>query len=365
MIEYENLEQSNKIFFEDYKSWFDKFLDSGRYILGNEVRNFEREFAEYTGANHCIGVANGLDAMTIALRALDYEKGSEVLVASNTYIATILSILQAGLKPVLVEPDEETLNIDPLLIEQHITERTVAVMPVHLYGSPCSMDDIMRITKKYNLSVIEDCAQSHGAKFQGKVTGTFGDFGCFSFYPTKNLGALGDGGAIITNNEELAEKCIALRNYGSHKKYYNDLIGCNSRLDEIQAGFLRVNLLHLEKINNHKRKLSEIYLENLSNELQKPLSSKKTNSTFHIFPIRLERRDELKEHLNSVGIGTEIHYPIAPSNQRALAGSFGSLSFPISEKIHKTIISLPISVIHNEKDVLKVSEEINKFLINL
>ena len=216
MIEYENLHQSNKLFFEDYKSWFNNFLTSGRYILGNEVESFEQEFAEYLGADHCIGVANGMDAMTISLKALDFKKGSEVLVASNTYIASILSILQAGLKPVLVEPNEETLNINPLLIEEHITDRTVAVMPVHLYGSPCSMESIMRISKQYNLSVIEDCAQSHGAKFEGKVTGTFGDFGCFSFYPTKNLGALGDGGAIITNNEELAEKCRFLRNYGSN-----------------------------------------------------------------------------------------------------------------------------------------------------
>ena len=239
MIDFENLQKTNKSFFPEYLSSFRETMESGWYILGNNVSTFEKAFAEKVGVKHCIGVASGLDALTISLVALGLPANSEVLVPSNTYIATILAILHAKLVPVLVEPEKETYNIDPGKIEPAITSRTSAILPVHLYGKSCRMDKIMQIAVKHGLKVVEDCAQSHGATLDGRQTGSFGDFGAFSFYPTKNLGALGDAGAITTNDPELAEKVISLRNYGSKIKYYNDVVGFNSRLDEMQAGCLQ------------------------------------------------------------------------------------------------------------------------------
>ena len=360
MIEYENLGKLNQPFFEAYKKIFDKTLASGWYILGNNVATFEQEFANYTGSKHCIGLASGLDALSLALRCFEFPEGTEVIVPSNTYIATILSIVQNGLKPVLVEPDINTYNIDPARIEEKITSNTRAIMLVHLYGKCCQMDAILAIAGKYKLRVIEDCAQSHGSKYKGRISGSFGDFGAHSFYPTKNLGALGDAGAATTNDVLLAEKLKALRNYGSTIKYVNDYVGYNSRLDEIQAGFLSIKLAALNKINEHKRKLANLYLENLKNEFIKPVVDKDYYDVYHIFNIRHSRRDQLKKYLLERDVKTEIHYPIAPHKQKAMRGIIEG-EYPISEEIHATTLSLPISYFHTAEDIYRVIEILNSF----
>lgn len=360
MIEYENLGKLNKPFFEEFEKSFQKSLLSGLYILGKNVVNFENEFAEYCHGKHCIGVASGLDALILALRAFEFEKGSEVIVPSNTYIATILSVIHNGLKPVLVEPSIKTYNIDPLGIEEKINNNTKAILVVHLYGKCCEMDTIQKICHKYQLKLIEDCAQSHGATFKEQRSGTFGDFGCFSFYPTKNLGAIGDAGAITTNNDNLFETIKKLRNYGSSVKYVNDLAGYNSRLDEIQAGFLSIKLKKLNEINAHKRKLASIYLKHLKNDFVKPVVDKNYFDVYHIFNIRHHKRNELRECLLKNEIKTEIHYPIPPHKQKAMNGIIEGC-FPISEKIHETTLSLPISYYHTEDDVYKIVEVMNKF----
>jgi dTDP-4-amino-4,6-dideoxygalactose transaminase len=256
MIEYENLGRLNQSFFEEYSQAFDSVMNSGWYVLGKSVQQFERNFASYCNTPYCCGVANGLDAMILALKALSLESGDEVIVPSNTYIATILSIIHAGLRPVLVEPDIETYNIDVTRIEERICNRTKAIMVVHLYGKVCDMGAVMQIAEKHNLKVIEDCAQAHGAMYKQKKAGSFGDFGAFSFYPTKNLGALGDAGALTTSQEKLYQNVFTLRNYGSRQKYYNELLGFNSRLDELQAALLLVKLKKLDQINEHKRRLA-------------------------------------------------------------------------------------------------------------
>lgn len=360
MIEYENLYKSNLVFINELKKSFDETLNSGWFILGKKVNQFEIDFSHYYNVNHCIGVASGLDALILALKSFNFEKDSEVLVPSNTYIATILSILQAGLIPILVEPSIKTYNIDPNKIEEKITAKTKAMMIVHLYGKSCQMDRILDICSRYNLKLIEDCAQSHGAKYKNKLTGTFGEFGAFSFYPTKNLGALGDAGALITNNDHLASTIKRLRNYGSDKKYTNELIGYNSRLDELQAGFLSVKLKLLDQINLHKRKLAKIYIENLKDEFIKPAIEKDQYDVYHIFNIRHSKRDRLKEFLLKNGIQTEIHYPIPPHNQKALLNIIKG-SYPISEEIHNTTLSLPCSFGHTEDDIYKILEVLNNF----
>lgn len=360
MIYYENLFNSNKKFVEEFRIKFNDVLNSGWFILGNEVRNFENQFSSMHNVKHCVGVASGLDALTISLLASGIPEGSEVLVPSNTYIATILSILHAKMKPVLVEPDIKTYNIDPNKIEEKISSKTKAIMIVHLYGKSCEMDPIVYLCRKYNLVLIEDCAQSHGAKYKGKLTGTFGDFGAFSFYPTKNLGALGDAGAVITNNDEYADRLRKFRNYGSSKKYYNELVGFNSRLDEIQAALLSVKLKYLDEINNHKRKLAKIYLENLKEDFIKPVVDENYFDVYHIFNIRHNKRDQLKEYLLTHGIQTEIHYPVPPHKQKAMQGIiFGE--YPISEEIHNTTLSLPCSFGHSEEEIYRVVEVMNKF----
>lgn len=360
MIEYENLGLANKKFFNEYKSSFENTINSGWYILGNNVQKFESEFAEYQNIKHCIGVNSGLDALIFSLLAFKFEKGCEVIVPSNTYIATILAIINCGLKPVLVEPDIKTYNIDPYKIEEKITSKTKAIMLVHLYGKPCDMNPILKLKEKYGLKIIEDCAQSHGAKYFDKLTGTFGEFGCFSFYPTKNLGALGDGGAVITNNDLLAQEIRRLRNYGSDVKYYNEIIGFNSRLQEVQAGFLSVKLKYLNEINEHKRKLAAIYINNINNSFIKPLVEKNCYDVFHIFNIRHKKRDELKKYLLENGIKTEIHYPVPPNKQKAMQGIITG-EFPISEEIHNTTLSLPISFYHSENEIMQVAKTLNCF----
>ncbi len=360
IIEYENLFRSNEMFFKEFRETFDKVLNSGWFVLGQEVETFEKEFADYNEVDYCIGVASGLDALTLSILALDIEKGSEIIVPSNTYIATILSILHAGCKPILVEPDLKTYNIDPSNIENALTKNTSAVMVVHLYGKVCNMDPIIDICRNNRLFLLEDCAQAHGAEYKGRKAGSFGDMAGFSFYPTKNLGALGDGGAILTNNPGYKLKLSMLRNYGSGKKYNNEYIGLNSRLDELQAAFLRIKLRSLEKINRHKRKLATIYLDELKEDFILPVVDDNYKDVYHIFNIRHPKRDKLRDYLLKQGIKTEIHYPVPPYRQKALP-FLSHLKFPISEKIHQTTISLPVSTFHTKEDIFRVVEVLNKF----
>ena len=361
MIEYENLGKLNAPFFEEIEKAFKETLESGWYILGNKVKTFETEFAGYCDTKHCVGVANGLDALILALRTFEFEKGSEVIVPSNTYIATILSIIHNGLVPVLVEPDITTYNIDPKKIEEKITPKTRAIIVVHLYGKMCEMDTINTIAKKHDLKVIEDCAQAHGASYKGQKAGNWGDFGAFSFYPTKNLGAIADAGALTTNNDALADNIKTLRNYGSSVKYYNDQVGFNSRLDEVQAAFLSVKLKKLDDINAHKRKLAALYLKELKSDFIKPVVHANYFDVYHIFSIRHEKRDALKNYLLTNQIKTDIHYPVAPNKQKAMAGIIDNIATPIAETIHQTTLSLPVSFYHTEQDILRVIDVMNKF----
>lgn len=359
-IPYENLKTLNSTFENLFKQKFSDFLDKGWYVLGEEVATFETEFGNFHNEQYVVGVANGLDALILALKCYDFKKGDEVIVPSNTYIATILAILHCDLIPVFVEPEVHTYNIDPKKIEDVITERTVAIMVVHLYGQCCEMDPILSIGKNKNLKLIEDCAQAHGATYKGKLAGTFGDFGAFSFYPTKNLGALGDAGALICKSEEHYKKLRQLRNYGSEKKYHNGIVGYNSRLDELQAAFLRVKLPYLNEINQHKKKLAAIYLSELNDKFIKPVVNSNFDNVYHIFNIRHPQRDKLKAYLMEKNIGTEIHYPVAPHQQSAL-NWMSHLSFPISEEIHRTTLSLPCSFAHQAEDIHKVIAVLNKF----
>ncbi len=359
MIEYENLAKVNKFLFEKYKSNFENFLESGWYILGKQVEQFENDFAIFCGVSHCVGVASGLDALILAIAAFDFPKGSEIIVPSNTYIATILAIIRNGFKPILVEPNISTYNIDATKIEEKITKKTKAILVVHLYGKACEMNKIVNIANIYNLKIIEDCAQAHGAEYKGQKVGSFG-IGCFSFYPTKNLGGLGDGGAITCNDEEFLSKVKSLRNYGSVKKYYNEYLGYNSRLDELQAGFLSVKLKTLNGIINHKRELAEIYFENLSDDFIKPTVHSDYFDVFHIFNIRHSKRDQLREYLLNNGIKTEIHYPVAPHRQKAMKEILKG-DYPIADKIHRTTLSLPISYFHTKEEILKICIIMNKW----
>ena len=360
MIEYENLNKLNKPYFEEFNAVFNQVLESGWFILGHNVEEFEKEFAKYNNVQNCVGVASGLDALTISLLTLDLEKGSEVIVPSNTYIATVLSILHSGNVPVLVEPEIATYNIDPLRIEEAITSKTRAILVVHLYGKPCDMDPIMDICKRFNLFLVEDCAQAHGAEYKGKKAGSFGDIAAFSFYPTKNLGCLGDGGALLTNNHDYYHKARMIRNYGSEKKYYNDYPGLNSRLDELQAAFLRVKLKHLNSINAHKRELAQIYFNGISENFVKPVVNDDFFDVYHIYNIRHEKRDKLKQFLFENGVITEVHYPVPPHMQKAMK-FMSSLKLPLSEEIHRTTLSLPISAFHTFDDIQQVIKILNSF----
>ena len=362
MIEYENLAKLNARFFNDFQNDFRNILESGWYILGNKVKEFENNFAAYNNAKYSIGVANGLDALILAIKSLDIEPGSEIIVPSNTYIATILSIIHNNCKPVLVEPDISTYNIDPLRIEEKITNRTRAILVVHLYGKVCAMDAIIEVSRKHNLYIIEDCAQAHGAMLRNKKAGSFGDINAFSFYPTKNLGALGDAGAVVTDSENLAEKIGVLRNYGSKKKYYNQVVGFNSRLDELQAAFLLIKLKYLDQINQHKRNLASLYLKYLKDDYVKPATHSDYYDVYHIFNIRQSQRDKLQQYLLNHEIKTEIHYPVPPIKQKAMEGIFEStVVTPVADEIHDTTLSLPISYFHSEDEILRVIEVLNRF----
>ena len=360
IIEYENLNKSNKQFFERYKIEFESFIDSGWFVLGKGVTSFEQEYAKFCQSNYCVGVASGLDALILAIDAFNFPKGSEIIVPANTYIATIISIVRNGFKPVLVEPDILTYNIDPTKIEERISGKTKAIIVVHLYGKACNMGEIMNIAARHQLRVIEDVAQAQGAKFKKQVVGSFG-VGCHSFYPTKNLGALGDAGAITASEIEYIVRLKKLRNYGSNKKYHNDLLGYNSRLDELQARFLSIKLRSLHEINEHKRKLALIYFELLSDEFVKPIVDEDYFDVYHIFNIRHPRRDEIRQYLLEHGIKTEIHYPIPPHQQSAMQGVING-KYQISEEIHNTTLSLPIALFHTEQDVVRVSDTLNEWL---
>lgn len=367
-IDYENLSKLNAPFRKEYEEVFSHLLEKGWFILGEQVSAFETEFSHFLGSNYFLGVASGLDALEMPLKILDFPPGSEVIVPSNTYIATINAIINTGHKPVFVEPDIRTYLIDPDKIEAKITNKTKAIMVVHLYGKPCEMDPIMALCTKYKLELIEDCAQSHGASYKGKQTGTFG-FGAFSFYPTKNLGALGDAGGISIGTETAYKKLKAWRNYGSFIKYHNEYIGDNSRLDEIQAAFLRIKLRYLSEITNHKRKLAALYYELLDpNKVILPYRADHLEEVYHIFPIRHPNRDGLKKHLLAMGIQSEIHYPIAPCDQKSVQEVFNKNAWELKEEdfflareIHASELSLPISSIHTEDDIRYISESINAY----
>lgn len=337
-------------------------LHSGWYILGEQVRIFEKEFATYCGNQYCLGVANGLDALELIIRAYDIGAGDEVIVPSNTYIASILAISANGATPVLVEPERQTYNIDPAKIEEKITDHTKAIMVVHLYGQACDMNPINALAKKYNLKVIEDCAQSHGAIYDGKKAGNLGDAAAFSFYPGKNLGALGDAGAITTNDEELYTKLHALRNYGSHKKYQNLFKGYNSRLDELQAPILKEKLKYLDEDNNYRRRIANYYLNSIHNQhIMLPSTKEEPEShVWHVFVIQVNDREHFMQYMTDHEIQTIIHYPIPPHKQEAYI-EWKEHSYPISEEIHEHIVSLPISPVMPEEHVKKVVEVINGY----
>lgn len=374
MINFLNLQKINARFESEFQEVFKKFLDSGYYILGNSVATFEKAFAEYCGVKHCIGVGNGLDALRLILEGYKtlgkLQNGDEVIVAANTYIATIIAIKQAGLTPVLAEAEAETYGFDISKLSSVLTPKTKAIMPVHLYGQITNMDAVIAFAKAHNLLVIEDAAQSHGATYritpplgemEGDKAGNIGDAAGFSFYPTKNLGALGDGGAVTTNDDELAGVIRMLRNYGAKTKYVNDLQGLNSRLDEIQAALLLVKLKHLDEDNNRRREIAKKYLTQLSNpKVILPKVPDFEAHVFHLFVVRTDNRDEFQKYLTENGVGTLIHYPIAPHKQKAFS-EWNHLSFPATEMIHETVVSIPISPVMTEEEVERVIEVVNSY----
>lgn len=332
-----------ELFREEYLEAAGRVLRSGWYVLGKEVEAFEEEFARFTGSRHCVGLASGLDALALSVRALDIGPGDEVIVPSNTYIASVLGITERGATPVFVEPDE-FYNLDPLRIESAITKRTRAIMPVHLYGQPCDMPSIRTVAEKYKLFVIEDCAQSHGASVSGRMTGSWGTIGCFSFFPTKNLGAFGDAGAVVTDSDEIAQRIRLLRNYGSIQKYVHEIEGVNSRLDELQAALLRVKLRHLPQLQRGRQRVADHYRSAITHpSIGLPRVRDDVEPVWHQFVVASDKRDALQRHLKDAGIGTLIHYPIPPHLSRAYSRlGFGKGDFPIAERCADTVLSLPV-----------------------
>lgn len=348
---------------KELREAFDRVFTRSWYIGGVEDEAFEKAFAEYCHMDYCIGVGNGLDALLLVLKAWNIGEGDEVIVPSNTYIATALAVTYVGATPVFVEPDIRTFNIDPAKIEAAVTEKTKAIMPVHLYGQPCDMDPIMDIARKHDLYVLEDCAQAHGATYKGQVIGSFGDASGFSFYPGKNLGALGDAGATVTNDKALADKVRALGNYGSDYKYHHIYKGNNSRLDELQAAFLAAKLPHLERMNAERRRIARMYLEGIRHpEIILPYVMEETVPVWHIFGIRCHRRPELEAYLSEHGIGTNKHYPIPMHLQDCYADlGFKEGDFPIAEEISATQLSLPMYYGMTDEQVRYVIDTINAF----
>jgi dTDP-4-amino-4,6-dideoxygalactose transaminase len=339
-----------------------EILRSGWYVLGKEVSSFEDEFAAYMGAKYCVGLASGLDALWIAFRLLNIGKGDEVLVQGNTYIASVMGITMNGATPVFIEPDEH-FGMDADKIEEKITDRTKAILVTHLYGMATRMDKIVEICKRYNLRLVEDCAQSHGARFNGQMTGTFGDVGCFSFYPSKNLGAFGDAGAVVVNDEQLAKDFKVFRNYGSEKRYHNKIVGANSRLDELQAGLLRVRLRHMEELTAEKAAIADRYTNEIKNDkITLPVPAEGTTSVWHQYVIRCEEREHLIKYLDEKEIGTIIHYPIPPHLAEAyqyLGHKRGCL--PITEHYAETVLSIPMYNGMTEEEQSYVIQALNSF----
>lgn len=372
MILFLDLKKINEPYETAFQDKLKSVLANGWYVLGNEVKEFESSFAKYCGTTYCIGTGNGLDALVLIFKGYiqlgKLKKGDEVIVPANTYIASILAILQADLIPVLVEPKLETYNINPDLIPEKITSKTKAILAVHLYGQLAEMDAIQKIAVANDLLVIEDSAQAQGAemdfrlqKSEKKKAGNLSDAAAFSFYPGKNLGALGDAGAVLTNDSELAKTIQSLRNYGSETKYYNDYIGVNSRLDELQAAFLNVKLPNLDSENRQRRIIAKQYLAEIKNDkIILPNWDSKKSHVFHLFVIRTQNRTDLQDYLMKNGIQTVIHYPIAPHNQKALK-QYNNCSFPITQKIHDTVLSLPMSPVLTAKEVRFIIEILNKY----
>ena len=366
MIPFIDIHAINARFEKSFKNQFQDFLDSGYYVLGNQVSAFESRFADYCETQYCIGVGNGLDALRLILegyKVLDRLKpGDEVIVASNTYIATIIAIKQAGLKPVLVEVENQTFNFDISALKQAISPSTKAIMPVHLYGQIAPMEAIYSISKSHDLLIIEDAAQAHGATHtNGKRAGNLGHAAGFSFYPTKNLGALGDAGAVTTSDASLATAIKKLRNYGSSSKYVNEFLGVNSRVDEIQASFLSVKLPVLDSDNSERRDIARAYIKGIANpKVVLPACDGSKNHVFHLFVVQVATRDHFQDYLKNKGIGTLIHYPIPPHHQQALK-EFATLQFPVSEKIHQQVISLPMSPVMTQAQIEKVINVVNAY----
>ncbi len=364
MIPFLDFTSMNEAIKKDLLPSFENFIDKGWYILGDQVKQFEKDYADYCTTKYCAGVANGLDALIIALKVLGVGKGDEVIVPSNTYIASWLAVSYVGATPVPVEPRIETYNINPDKIESAITPKTKAIMPVHLYGQSCEMEAIMHIAKKHNLYVVEDNAQAQGAAFNGKRTGSFGNINATSFYPGKNLGAFGDAGAITTNDETLLTKSTTFRNYGSQKKYYNEIKGINSRLDELQAGFLSIKLKYLNAWTAERNTLANLYINLLKDvtEITLPATANGASHVYHLFVIRTNKRDELQNFLTQNGIGTLIHYPVPPHLQEAYQElGYKKGDFPLAEQIAETCLSLPMFPGLKEEEVIQVCNTIKQF----
>ncbi len=356
------LDRQFQMYQKEYEEAALRVLRSGWYVLGNEVEKFEEEFAAYTGRKYCVGLNSGLDALIMSLRALGVGGGDEVIVQSNTYIATVLGITENGAVPVFVEPDEY-FNMDASKIENAITDKTKVILVTHLYGQASNMETITRIARDYHLELVEDCAQSHGARYNRKMTGTFGIAGCFSFYPTKNLGAFGDAGAVVTDDTEIAGQLRMMRNYGSKIRYYNEIEGVNSRLDEMQAALLRVKLKYIRELNDERKRLAKYYDIGIQNEkLILPMLREHAESIYHQYVIRCEKRKELQEFLQEKGIQTQIHYPIPPhlaQCYKRLGHTAGD--FPIAEHLADTVLSLPIYTGMTEAEQQYVIEAVNAF----
>lgn len=361
MVKFLDLEKINNRFRNEMNIRIRDILDSGWYLSGKWNDEFARHFANFCGTKHALGVANGLDAINLIIRGYGFRPGDEIIVPANTYIATILAISENGCTPVLVEPDINTYNINPDKIEEKITKKTKAIIVVHLYGQAVQMKKIWKLAKKYNLKVIEDAAQAHGAMYDGKRVGNLGDAAAFSFYPGKNLGALGDAGGVTTNDTELFNKIHAIANYGSDRKYHHIYKGVNSRMDEIQAALLDVKLSYLDADNARRREIAKYYRENIKNpKIILPKTYDENAHVWHVFVVRCENRDDLCKHLNSNGIQTNIHYPTPPHKQGAYT-EWNNQSFPVTEEIHQTCLSLPISPVMTDDEVRKITEVMNEY----
>ena len=367
MIPFLDLKQINAMQRDELRQAFERVLDSGWYVMGDELKAFESEFAAYCDTRHCVGVANGLDALVLALRALGIGPGDEVIVPANTYIATWLAVSALGATPVPVEPDAHSFNIDPQRVEAAITPRTRALMPVHLYGQAADLGPLLHVARRHGLKVVEDGAQAHGARYRGAPLGGHGDAVAWSFYPGKNLGALGDGGAVTTNDPEVAERIRVLRNYGSRVKYHNEVQGTNSRLDELQAALLRVKLRCLDAHNRQRAVVAHRYLEGLAGPgLVLPVVPTFANPVWHLFVVRHPQRDELARRLAAAGVGTVIHYPVAPHLQPAYASlGLGPGSLPVSEAMHREVLSLPIGPTQNAAQTEAVITAVNEVVATL